>query len=274
MCIGHSGDIGHRSIGMLVRMLRLLRPNLCLKRRLMRLSSVVCVASLADCPANTLCPGTRPEDETSFSSPSSCQYQLCNDGSCADLTASQMCDPASESPCDCDVLPFGCAKQIDLYLKCVDLRSGEFYDANALCLEEQEESLEQVDFAGPWFLTSYVGMACVTAAILVWCAWNQRWSHVEGSVVELETAVGLGGEGARDSAAIGAQRGGEGRRRPGRPHRVREGKPPRESDRKRIILSPKIHQKPDLLLPPAPRDLDRNEIQIHTPWHHPLLPCC
>mmetsp|Transcript_898 Transcript_898/g.1921 ORF Transcript_898/g.1921 Transcript_898/m.1921 type:complete len:160 (-) Transcript_898:1372-1851(-) len=159
MCIGHSGDIGHRSIGMLVRMLRLLRPNLCLKRRLMRLSSVVCVASLADCPANTLCPGTRPEDETSFSSPSSCQYQLCNDGSCADLTASQMCDPASESPCDCDVLPFGCAKQIDLYLKCVDLRSGEFYDANALCLEEQEDSLEQVDFAGSRFLTCYVGMA-------------------------------------------------------------------------------------------------------------------
>jgi len=70
---------------------------------------VVCVASLADCPADALCPGTHPDDGAPSSpSSSSRQYQLCNDGSCADLTAGQTCDPASESPCDCDALRFAC----------------------------------------------------------------------------------------------------------------------------------------------------------------------
>lgn len=114
-------------------------------------------------------------------------YQLCADGTCSDLTAGESCDPDATSPCECDALPFVCAKQIDLYPTCLT-RFQMQYDTESECLAAQEDSLPQVDFAGPIFLACYIGLSAVTLVMLCWCAWNQRWASVSGSTVPLEGA--------------------------------------------------------------------------------------
>ena len=45
----------------------------------------------------------------------------------------------------------------------------------------------------------------VTALMLVWCAWNQRWSPVPGSTVPLECAK-VGEDGGLGSATMGAKK--------------------------------------------------------------------
>ncbi len=113
--------------------------------------------------------------------------QLCIDGTCADLTAGKSCDPEAESPCGCDTLPFICAKQVDLEPTCTERFTSQ-YDAYMTCLEEQVDSLPQVDFTGSWFMACYVSLPLLTFLMLVWCAWNQRWAPVSGSTVSLEHA--------------------------------------------------------------------------------------
>ncbi len=108
------------------------------------------------------------------------------------------------TPCLCGGLPFACAKQIDIYGDC-STRFQEQYDADALCLIDQKESLPRVSFGGRWFVASYVSLMGVTSLMLIWCAWNQRWSPVPGSTVPLECAK-VGGDGGMGSATMGAKK--------------------------------------------------------------------
>ena len=137
---------------------------------------VVCVAAAEDCPQDSQCPDDGNE------------YELCSDGTCANINANEACDAEAESPCGCEALPFACAKQIDLYPVCTEERFQSYYDAETECIEAQVEALPQVDFTGPWFVACYVGLSAVTVIMLIWCAWNQRLSPVEGSTVPLECA--------------------------------------------------------------------------------------
>jgi hypothetical protein len=131
--------------------------------------------------------------------------QLCADGTCADITAGQVCDTEAVSPCSCEALPLVCAKQVDELPNCSE-RFQPLYDANTECLEVQTESLPQVDFTGPWFMACYIGLSASTLLMLIWCAYNQRWASVEGSTVPLESpAMELNG-GVRGSAIIGAKK--------------------------------------------------------------------
>ena len=114
--------------------------------------------------------------------------QLCADGTCADNTAGQTCDPEAISPCSCNDLPFACAKQVDLLPECIS-RFQTYSDANTQCLELQTESLPQVKFTGPWFMACYIGLSTVTFLMLSWCAYNQRWARVKGSTVPLESPL-------------------------------------------------------------------------------------
>ncbi len=91
-----------------------------------------------------------------------------------------------------------------MYTDC-STRFQELYDTNALCLTNQKESLPRVSFWGPWFVACYVGLAGVTALMLIWCAWNQRWAPVPGSTVPLECAK-VGGDGGGGSATMGAKK--------------------------------------------------------------------
>ncbi len=109
------------------------------------------------------------------------------------------------TPCPCGGLPFACAKQVDLYGDC-STRFQEQYDADALCMINQEESLPKVNFGGTWFVASYISLMGVTSLMLVWCAWNRRWSPVPGGTVPLECArVGEEGGGS-GSATMGAKK--------------------------------------------------------------------
>jgi hypothetical protein len=62
------------------------------------------------------------------------------------------------------------------------------YDAYMTCLEEQLEAVPLVDFTGPWFKACYILLPLLTLIMLIWCAWNQRWSPIPGSTLPLEHA--------------------------------------------------------------------------------------
>ncbi|KAL3816680.1 hypothetical protein ACHAXA_003870 [Cyclostephanos tholiformis] len=132
----------------------------------------ICVASPEDCPEDAICP---------------INFELCLDGTCADLTAGEACDPEAESPCACDALSVICAKQVDLEPKCTERFTSQ-YDAYMTCVEEQLETVPQVDFTGPWFIACYVILPLLTLIMLIWCAWNERWAPISGSTVPLERA--------------------------------------------------------------------------------------
>jgi hypothetical protein len=117
--------------------------------------------------------------------------KLCPDGTCADITAGETCDPEAESPCTCNTLSIICAKQVDLEPVCSERFTFQ-YDAYMTCLEEQLDSLPQVDFTGPWFLACYASLPLLTFLMLIWCAWNQRWAPISGSKMPLEPAKFIG----------------------------------------------------------------------------------
>jgi hypothetical protein len=73
-------------------------------------------------------------------------------------------------------------------------------------VEAQTEALPQVDFTGPWFMACYIGLSAITFLMLLWCAFNQRWASVQGSMVPLESpGMELNGE-IRGSATMGAKK--------------------------------------------------------------------
>eukprot|EP00985_Skeletonema_marinoi_P015332 scaffold7897_cov130-Skeletonema_marinoi.AAC.7 len=158
---------------------------------------IVCVADVAECPEDALCPGTHPDKEYEADH----EYELCTDGTCVDLTAGEVCDDDAESACQCDALPVMCAKQVDLYPYC-STRFQQYYDSDAECLELQEENIPQVSFTGPWFVACFVILSGVTLLMLSWCAWNQRLAYVDGSTVPLESAK-LSGDAV--TSAMGAK---------------------------------------------------------------------
>jgi len=47
---------------------------------------IVCVADVAECPEDALCPGTHPDKEYEADH----EYELCADGTCVDLTAGEV----------------------------------------------------------------------------------------------------------------------------------------------------------------------------------------
>eukprot|EP00956_Cyclotella_meneghiniana_P027557 scaffold62039_cov31-Cyclotella_meneghiniana.AAC.1 len=69
---------------------------------------IVCVNAVTDCPSDATCALANPDN-------SDHEFELCVDGTCADLTLNETCDPSLESPCTCSGFEFTCAKQIDLY---------------------------------------------------------------------------------------------------------------------------------------------------------------
>ena len=146
---------------------------------------LVCVASIEDCPSDATCPGSNPDSDPNADGH---EYEACADGTCADLTNGESCDAEAESPCECDALPVVCPKQVDLFDVCHE-RFQDFYDANAECIEAQEDALPQVDFNGPAFKSCYIPFIAITGLMLLWCAFNQRFVPVDGSCTSLQCAI-------------------------------------------------------------------------------------
>jgi hypothetical protein len=150
---------------------------------------VVCVNSTDDCPPIiAACSSLYPDSNHDF--------ELCNDGTCADLTAGEACDASVKSPCICGGLGLTCPKVVDSYDSCYD-NFQEYYDVHAECIANEKENLPQVDFNGAAFKACYIPLIVITLGMFVWCAYNQRWAAVEGSSVELECVKGKGGGGER-----------------------------------------------------------------------------
>jgi hypothetical protein len=144
---------------------------------------LICTNSTDDCP--TTCALANPD--------SNHEFELCADGTCADLTLGEECSEDLESPCTCKGLEFTCAKVVNFYDDCFGMYQ-EYYDVNAECVANEEENLPQVDFTGPIFISCYAILGIVTISMFGWCAWNQRMSPVQGSCVELMAVKGGGEE--------------------------------------------------------------------------------
>ncbi|KAL7521821.1 hypothetical protein ACHAWX_006509 [Stephanocyclus meneghinianus] len=142
---------------------------------------LVCVNSTDDCPVDATCASAN-------SAVADHEFELCNDGTCADKTLGQACDAELESPCSCGGLGVTCAKQIDFYDNCF-VRFQNFYDENTECIENEEENLPQVDFNGVAFKACYIPLIIITVLAFLWCAYNQRIAPVVGSITVLECAI-------------------------------------------------------------------------------------
>lgn len=110
--------------------------------------------------------------------PTSCPdgLTLCIDGSCE-----IECEADLESPCECEERNVTCAKVIDFYDACKEKYAYE-YNSTIVCIAEQEDSIEQISFTGPWFIFVYSWISAVTVLVILWCAFNQKISPVPGAV--------------------------------------------------------------------------------------------
>ena len=112
------------------------------------------------------------------------------------------------TPCECEKTLFACANQVDLKDSC-DVRFKTEHDAYDLCIEEQNESLPQVNFAGPVFLAFYFTIPLLTVLVLIYSAWNQRFAPVSGSKDTLSLSIGNevdidGSQSSKGSSTMGA----------------------------------------------------------------------
>ena len=138
---------------------------------------VVCVNAIDDCPADATCAQANPDAADH-------EFELCNDGTCADVTLGEACDAELESPCTCGGLEVTCPKQIDLYDQCFE-RFQTYYDENTECVENEQENLPQVDFRVA-IIAFFGTLISVTGAMFLWCAYNQRIAPVQGSTSRLQ----------------------------------------------------------------------------------------
>jgi hypothetical protein len=140
----------------------------------------VCVAKASDCPSDATC--------ASASDTPNHEFDLCADGTCADLTLGEACAADLETPCGCSTLSVACAKQVDLWDSCHD-KFQEHYDVNMQCLEKEAVVLSPPEMTGVPILFS-LSMLVITLLMFLWCAYNQRLSPVPGSSSELENEHG------------------------------------------------------------------------------------
>lgn len=134
----------------------------------------VCVANVADCPPEMLCGA----NET-----------LCGDGTCA-----RSCTGREESPCEFKCAPIACQKVDDSYDLCQQ-KYGPLAELEAACGEaEAAEETKLFAFNEPGFVVYYVWMCTATFLLVSWCAFNQRFSPVEGSTQSLELSFTTSGD--------------------------------------------------------------------------------
>lgn len=146
---------------------------------------LICVNSADDCPSDATCAQANPDSDHEF--------ELCKDGTCADTSLNESCDPSLESPCECSELAFTCAKQVDFYDSCHS-RWHDYYVSNNECIQSEEESLYELQFRPVTSKLLYIPIIVVTVLMFIWCAYNQRLNPVEKSTDVLESHDGENNE--------------------------------------------------------------------------------
>jgi hypothetical protein len=87
-----------------------------------------------------------------------------------------------ENPCEYQCAPVACARIIiDYYESCVERFQLEYETADE-CQKQIEEATEPNAYREGAILFFCVWVSIVTLAVGIWCAYNQRWSHVPESM--------------------------------------------------------------------------------------------
>ena len=144
------------------------------------------------CPAFTTCPQACVTDVANCPSSMTCPdgSTLCVDGSCT-ASANDVCSSDLVSPCDELSYPsVACPKVNDYYDSCLE-KYQETYDFQSQYAEDLvAETTTMLTFKEPVFIFCYIWISAVTAFIVLWCAYNQRFSPVPGSTKPLQEATG------------------------------------------------------------------------------------
>jgi predicted P-type ATPase len=140
------------------------------------------------CPALTTCPVVCVTDAANCPASMTCQNgtNLCADGSCSDAG----CSSDLENPCIDPLPPIACKKVVDYYSTCRD-KYQEAYDYQTQYSEDVTQATTTlITFKEPIFIFCYSWISAITALIVLWCAYNQRFSPVPGSSKPLQEATG------------------------------------------------------------------------------------
>jgi len=185
-------------------------------RRIVILSLLICGAVFGEqnyadlsfqCPLRTTCPVACVADAKSCPNSLSCGngLKLCADGSC--IATDATCNPSLVSPCSalCSSTPFTCAKTIDYYGSCFD-KYDSFYNLTTQCVkQETTEKKQLLTFNEPGFKFCYWWFPIVITISLLWCAYNQRFYPVDGSIKHLREAEELTTDDAQDYSTTWTQ---------------------------------------------------------------------
>jgi len=137
-----------------------------------------------ECPAKTTCPIVCVASGTTCPSSLSCPAgtSLCKDGTCeADCTTADASFDPTSSPCP-TCMPVICPKIINYFDQC-KTDYHVYYNLTSQCKEN--EILQEYTLLEAPFVLVYVLVTLISAAMFIWCAFNQRWSSVSGSTQPL-----------------------------------------------------------------------------------------
>jgi hypothetical protein len=120
------------------------------------------------CPAMTTCPTVCVSTVEECPTTCSGNTTLCANGACQ-----EECDVNDSSPCACPSSPVACPKVVDYYEECFSSFQA-FYDQDATCQQEQQASIPETSFTGPYFIVCVGWICTVTAMVVGWCYFNEK----------------------------------------------------------------------------------------------------
>ena len=132
----------------------------------------ICVSDITSCPQAATCPQDRP--------------LLCDDGSC--VTFTDGCDASLYSPCAENV----CGNAIACAIPVMEWEACPIVFEDAYAEAENCEAADwvpsKVSWTDPAFIVGYCWICIVTAMIIGFCAYNQRFAPV-GKILPLDEFV-------------------------------------------------------------------------------------
>lgn len=132
---------------------------------------VVCVTDVANCPSTMTC-----ENGTS----------LCADGTCSSVG----CSDDLESPCVDSLPPIACKKIVDYYSDCRKKYQESYDFQEQFAADVEEATTTMLTFQEPVFVFCYSWISAITFIILMFCAYNHKFSPVPESIKTLQEATG------------------------------------------------------------------------------------
>lgn len=144
------------------------------------------------CPALTTCPLVCVTNYSSCPTSMSCSNGItpCMDGTCAADGVSCSAEMNSFAfSCTEPYPPVACAKTIDYFNSCLETYQEAYDYQTQYSSEFVAATTSMLTLKEPFFIFCYTWICFITVTIILWCAYNQRWSVISGSTRPLQEVV-------------------------------------------------------------------------------------